>query len=162
LSELAHGLRVSSLISRTIIAIVPELLQYDAASLVSVRAMRTASSSQQAGVAETPVILTGVSFDYAQERNLLRSRNASPQATALEELPRGQRGQSDDEVARALQQRKSESHLRGQPKTLSEYDIGSFLDANGVRNRKGNAADGVNQPFDHQHRAPAKGCTGEL
>jgi hypothetical protein len=46
---------------------VPELLQYDAASLVSVRAMRTASSSQQAGVAETPVTLTGVSFDYAQE-----------------------------------------------------------------------------------------------
>src|SRR6202040_1177935 len=114
--------------------------------------MRTASSSQQAGVAETPVTLTGVSFDYAQERNLLRSRSASPQTTAFEELPRGQRRQSDDEVARSLQQRKSESHLRGQPKTLAEQDVGPFLNANRVRDRKGDAADGIDQPFDHQHR----------
>ena len=61
---------------------------------------------------------TGVSF--VRKIDLLGSRDASPQTTALQELPSGEHRQSNHEVSRSFQQRKSKSHLRGHPETLAE------------------------------------------
>src|SRR6516165_12725800 len=86
---------------------------------------------------------------------------SAPQAAAFERLPKTERRQSDCQIARPLQQRKCEPHLRRQSEGAADQYIGSLLDANRVGYRKGNGADRVEQALDHQYYGEVEGSAGE-
>src|ERR1700730_15398326 len=70
-------------------------------------------------------------------------RQAAPQATAFNDLPRAERRQADRQIARPLQELEGKRHLRCKPKCSTENYIGSLLHPDSVWDRKGDGADGI-------------------
>src|SRR6516165_4945830 len=97
-----------------------------------------------------------------RHRECYESRGeAAPQAAAFERLPKTERRQSDCQIARPLQQRKCEPHLRRQSEGAAEQYIGSLLDANRVGDRERDRADRIEQALDHQHDGEVERPAGE-